>query len=67
MTITPHEQYINSLIPYAELDADKAVKGKPRMEKRRGKHGVWYNHCHWTTAFHAAMNKLTRERGLRSI
>ncbi len=61
-----HEKRINSLIPVAEKEAIMNVKllGK-ESEMRPGVDGKPFNWDFWTEFYHAAMNRMAIEAGLR--
>lgn len=52
-----YEERINALIPFAVKQANKATS---KLPKRTAAHNTA-----WNTAFHIAMDKLTKEKGLR--
>ena len=70
-----HTKTIDTLIPQAELEATKMVAdlGEDYETRKRvigkNKSGedafTKYKHCFFTEFFHEAMNRLTKERGLR--
>lgn len=63
---TDIELQINSLIPRAEKMARKKVDRTGKgYESRIGVDGREYRHCFWSQYFHEAMNKLTKQHGVR--
>ena len=61
-----HEDAINSLIPIAEIEADRKIKRlKSPFRSMKGKDESVFNYSYWTQYFHQAMNRMTKEEGLR--
>ena len=59
---------IDHFIPFAEAEADKIMENNPnKSEQRVGADGEMYSYDFWTQHFHKAMNRMTREKGLRNI
>lgn len=64
--MTDYKRRINKLIPEAEEIAEKeARKHYRRFELRDGVRGSVYTHCFKSELFHAAMDRLAKEAGLR--
>ncbi|MBW1812164.1 MAG: hypothetical protein JRJ39_00450 [Deltaproteobacteria bacterium] len=66
--LTQYEKDVDFFIPYAEIEAMKRVEalGVPG-ELRAGAGGGTYLHSFKTEFFHQAMNRMTKEAGLRNI
>ena len=65
---TEHEKAINSLIPEAMKEARVlCAKMSCTFENKRGVDGKWVQHDYWTEFFHAKMNELAHEAGLRPM
>ena len=63
-----HEEHVNSYIPEAKRLATKQLMKKKKLENRIRLHKgepQTYTHCFFSEYFHAAMNQLTKETGLR--
>ena len=63
-----YSEKINMLIQKAENEADKIMISNPnKSEQRVGADGEFYSFDWWSYHFHKAMNRLTKEKGLRTI
>lgn len=58
---------INRLIPLARKEAKRKVRENGREYELREHKGEPYHHDFWTEYFHEAMDRLTKEQGLRSL
>ena len=66
--MTDHEKKISKFIPKAEVEATNKVSSTGLVtEQRMGANKEKYTFCYWTLFFHQAMNRLTKEAGLRNI
>lgn len=66
--LSTYEMNINNFIYLAGLEADKEIArtGVTHVMKP-GVDGVDFKWCMWTEHFHKAMNRMTREAGVRNI
>lgn len=67
-SLTQYERDVEFFIPYAEIEAIKKVEALGvDGEQRCGVDGRTYNHCFKSEFFHQAMNRMTKEAGIRNF
>jgi hypothetical protein len=66
--LSTHVSNINNFIYKAEQEADKKIEETGVLYVTKpGVDGVDFKWCMWTEHFHSAMNRMTRESGLRNL